>query len=195
MRSRNRSSFEAHGSVFFVTSTVVGFTPIFNNARACRIFIENLNFYQNRGDFRLIAFVLMPEHFHLIIKVNDKYTVSQIMANLKRITSKQVTAYFREAGNELTIKLLQSAAAREPASDSKLWKPRFDSLVLVKEETLIQKIEYIHYNPVKRGLAKNAADGTYSSARNYAGDSDILVPVDCEWRCLGYDAVPSGKGS
>ena len=95
----------------------------------------------------------------------------------------------------MTIKLLQSAAAREPASDSKLWKPRFDSLVLVKEETLIQKIEYIHYNPVKRGLAKNTVDWPYSSARNYAGDSDLLVPVDCEWRCLGYDAVPSGKGS
>ena len=117
------------------------------------------------------------------------------MANLKRITSRQVTAYLREAGNEVTIRLLQTAAQREPAGDSKLWKPRFDSLVLVNEKTLIQKIEYIHYNPVKRGLAKNASDWPCSSARNYAGDSNHLIQVDCNWRCLGYDEVPSGKGS
>ena len=106
MRSRNRTSFEAHGNVFFVTSTVVGFTPVFNNTDLSRIFLENLRFYQNRSDFCVIAFVLMPEHFHLIIKVNDKGTVSQIMANLKRITSRQVTAYLRAAGDQSTIALL-----------------------------------------------------------------------------------------
>jgi putative transposase len=195
MRSRNRKSFEAHGNVFFVTSTVVGFTPVFNNADLSQIFLENLRFYQDRGDFRIIAFVLMPEHFHLIIKVNDKYTVSQIMANLKRITSRQVTAYLRAAGNQSTIALLRDATSYEPARDSKLWKPRFDSLVLTNEETLSQKIEYIHQNPVKRGLVRNAIDWPCSSARNYAGRSDILVQVDSEWRCLGYDGFPSGKGS
>ncbi len=195
MRSRNRTTFEAHGNVFFVTSTVVGFIPVFNNADVNQIFIENLHFYQDRGDFRIIAFVLMPEHFHLIIKVNDKYTVSQVMANFKRITSRQVTGYFRETGDEATIQLLQAASSREPGSDSKLWKPRFDSFVLTNEKTLIEKIQYIHQNPVKRGLVRNAVEWPYSSARNYAGRSDVLVQVDFEWRCLGYDGVPSGKGS
>jgi putative transposase len=195
MRSRNRTSFEAHGNVFFVTSTVVGFIPVFNNADLTRIFIENLRFYQDRGDFCIIAFVLMPEHFHLIIKVNDKYTVSQIMANFKRMTSRQVSAYLHAAGDQSTIALLQDAASCEPACDSRLWKPRFDSLVLTNEETLSQKIEYIHQNPVKRGLVKNAMDWPCSSARNYADRSDVLVQVDSGWQCLRYEAVPSGKGS
>ena len=67
---------------------------------------------------------------------------------------------------------------------SKVWKPRFDSLVITNMDTLCQKIEYIHNNPVKKQLAAKPEDWLYSSARNYAGVENVLIDVDTNWDCL-----------
>ena len=72
---------------------------------------------------------------------------------------------------------------------------RFDSFVITNEDTLRQKIEYIHNNPVRAGLVREATEWLYSSAVNYAGLSDVLIPVDIEWKCLDYGMEPSGMGS
>ena len=80
--------------------------------------------------------------------------------------------------------MLKNNAALEPAKDCRVWKPRFDCLVIFKEETLIQKIQYCHLNPVRKGLAITPEDWPCSSARNYAERKDILLEVDCDWKCL-----------
>jgi len=83
----------------------------------------------------------------------------------------------------------------EPTKDSKVWEYRFDSFVITNENTLHQKIDYIHNNPVKVGLVSEPTQWRYSSARNYAGFDKLLVPVDVEWRCLDYGMEPSGRDS
>jgi hypothetical protein len=75
-----------------------------------------------------------------------------------------------------------------------VWKPRFDCLVITNENTLREKIHYILYNPVRGGPVSDPADWVYGSARDYAGYSETLVPVDVEWSCLGYKSLPSGRG-
>lgn len=196
MRGRKRNNFERHGDLFFVTSTIVGFTKIFELKSMCDIMIENLNYYQNRGDFTIIAYVMMPDHFHLIIKTNKGFSVSQCIGNLKRITSRMITSELSKRGNKRLLSALKKSALLEPTSDSRVWKHRFDSFVLTNEDTLRQKIDYIHNNPVKSGLVSEPCDCRYSSARNYAGmDDDVMIPVDVEWRCLDYGFAPSGKGS
>jgi putative transposase len=186
MRSRNRKDFEIFGSLYYVTSTIVGFIRVFDDRRICDIFMENLSFYQQRGDFSLIAYVLMPEHFHLILKTNAEHSVSQCIGNFKRITSRQISSFLNSDCQFQLLSNLRIMAALEPASDSRIWKPRFDCFVVIKEATLGQKINYIHNNPVKRGLIENCEDWPYSSARNYARREDTIIPVDVEWKSLGY---------
>ncbi len=185
MRSRDRSYFESITNLYFVTSTIVGFVNVFDNDLYC-IFIKDIEFYQGRGDFTIICYVLMPNHFHIIIKITGNDSISRCIGNLKRISSRHIASYLIQNKKSALLETLSLKALEEPSSDVKIWKPRFDCMTIVKEKTLIQKIEYCHLNPVRRGLVENPLDWPYSSARNYAETGEILLKVDNKWKSLGY---------
>ena len=187
MRSRKRENFEKYGDTFFVTFSVVGHTPIFEQAQCRDIIIDNLGFYQERGDFTIIAYVVMPNHIHIVVNVKKNLSVSLCIGNFKRITSRQISKHLHDTGNHALIKRLLIAAEQEPAKDTKIWKPRFDSFVLNNIDTLNQKIQYIHNNPVKAGLVENPNDWPYSSASSYSGCTGCHLEVDTQWRSLGFD--------
>jgi REP element-mobilizing transposase RayT len=157
--------------------------------------IDNFRFYQERGDFIILAYVIMPNHFHVVLNTKDKISISKCIGNLKRITSRSISARLREIGDLNTLNILAEHANNESSKDCRVWKPRFDCFVINNENTLRLKIEYVHFNPVRKGLVANAADWPYSSAGNYAGVTNGAIVVDNKWRCLGYDDLPSGKGS
>ncbi len=195
MRSRHRNIFEKHGDVFFITFTVVGFIPIFNNTPCCDIMLDNLRFYQERGDFAILAYVIMPNHVHLVLKVHGGRPASQCIGGIKRMTSRQISIHLARHGKTELLAALSDAAHKEPARDCRIWKPRFDSLVLHNIDTLCQKIHYIHNNPVKAGLVDREIDWPYSSAGAYAGLPETDLLVDSDWCSLGFDRLRSGKGS
>jgi len=195
MRSRNRRDFEIHGEVYFITSTVVGFINVFDHAPVCEIFVDCLRFCQERGDFILLAWVLMPNHFHLIVKRAENKNISNVIGNLKRYTARQIGQLSADRGMRQTLDRLRRAASLESGKGTAIWKPRFDSLVIVSEDTLRQKIEYIHMNAVRKGLVSEPWQWRYSSAAAYAGNKGIDVPVDSDWSCIGYCGIPSGKDS
>jgi putative transposase len=195
MRGRRRSDFEQYGDIFFITSSVVGFVKLFNLKSLCDIMIDGLIYYQSREDFTILAYVIMPEHFHLVIKVSKGLTVSKCIGNFKRITSRKITSELEGTRNKGFLSSLRKSAMLEPTKDSRVWEYRFDSFVITNENTLRQKIDYIHNNPVKAGLVSEPTQWRYSSARNYADLDGFIVPVDVEWRCLDYGLEPSGRGS
>lgn len=195
MRSRSREDFETYGDVYFITSTVVGFINIFSDKQASEIFVDCLRFYQERGDFILLAWVLMPNHFHLIAKKADSSNISEIIGGIKRYTARQIGLLRGIPELCSLIDRIRQAALSEPGKGTAVWKPRFDSYVIKSEDVLKQKIEYIHNNPVRKGLVKESWQWRYSSAAAYIGKVGIDLPVDFDWSCLGYDRMPSGKDS
>ena len=84
------------------------------------------------------------------------------------------------------IERARQAARYEPGKGTAFWKPRFDSYVILSEDVLRQKIQYIHSNPVRKGFVAEASRWRYSSASIYEGKSGIDLKVDTEWSCLGY---------
>ena len=184
MRSRYRSIYDSVSKVHFVTSTVVGFENVFIHERLCRAFTDTLSYYITRGDFVLLAWVLMPNHFHLVLYRSHNLSISQIIGNIKRYSAKKVITVLREIERDRLIQRLSLAAAREPASDASLWKPRFDSFVITSPDTLRQKIEYIHNNPLRKGFVSRPELWRYSSAACYVGGEDSIPPVDVEWQCI-----------
>lgn len=195
MRSRNRNAFDTHGNVFFVTFTTVGFIHLFNDPVFAEVIIENLQYYQKRGDFVILAYVVMPNHIHLVVTIADGKTISGCIGNLKRITSRQISSRLEQTKNRTLISRLHEAAGKEPADDCRIWKPRFDCFALHDIETIRQKIAYVHNNPVKAGLVTCDVDWPYSSAAAYMGMPGGVVPIDTEWCSLGFDRLRSGRGS
>ena len=62
-----------------------------------------------------------------------------------------------------------------------LWKPRFDDLIIWSEKQFRIKIDYIHNNPVKAGLAGSSVDYTFSSARDWLDEETGILSVDKNW--------------
>jgi REP element-mobilizing transposase RayT len=70
---------------FFVTTTVINFLEVFNDHEACDILIGIIKHYQERYKFEILAYVIMPSHFHWIIEVNpDNGTISDLMRDIKK---------------------------------------------------------------------------------------------------------------
>jgi putative transposase len=186
VRSRGRKDFEAYGEVYFATSTVVDFVKVFSVKEACDVFVESLRFYLKRGDLTVLAWVLMLNHFHLVAKRGEDITISDVIGNLKRYTARQICQLTGPRDLIRTLEHVAKMATHETGKGTALWKPRFDCLTIVSEDTLRQKIEYIHNNPVRKGLVAEPWQWYYSSAAAYAGRNGIDLPVDTEWSCIGY---------
>ncbi len=177
-RGRNNLTDE---TLFFVTTTVVKFIPVFNNPLFCDILISNIKHYREKYKFSILGYVIMPTHFHWIIEVENKFgNISGIMRDIKKFTAWQI---FDELENKDEVKLLElfkNAASGIKDQERKLWMKRFDDEVIRDQEMFWTKLNYIHKNPVKSGLVLKAEDYKYSSARNYAFNDHSVLEVNSE---------------
>jgi len=167
---------------YFVTTTVVKFTPIFTNYNFCDILISNIKHYKEKYKFTVLCFVIMPSHFHWILIVNPKFgTISDIMRDIKKFTAWQIFDTFKENESDTLLKIFEESANGLKDQARKLWIPRFDDEVIRNQQMFWAKLNYIHNNPVKAGLVSRAEDYKYSSARNYINGDHSLLEVDVEY--------------
>ena len=90
MPLRNRKYFQSNG--YYITTSVNRFIKIFREKKYVDIILDNINFYREKYGFKLIAYVIMPNHIHLLIypDQNRVQEVSKIMEDFKKITSRQL---------------------------------------------------------------------------------------------------------
>lgn len=122
--------------------------------------------------FELVAFVFMPEHVHLLVHpTNYDAKVSRLLGRTKQPTSKAI----KELLEESSAPLLHRLTVRERPGKHcfRFWQEGagFDRN-LFHADAIESSIDYIHTNPVKRGLCDHATDWKWSSARFYLQDID-----------------------
>ena len=102
-----------------------------------------------------------------------------------------IIAYVMQAFKVLTtmrIVPLVSSQQRAQFGDHRkfqFWRPRFDDLIIWSEKQFRMKVEYIHNNPVKAGLCRQATDYAYSSARDWLLSEEGALPIDKSWNWQG----------
>ncbi|MDO6682418.1 transposase [Oceanobacter sp. 5_MG-2023] len=106
--------------------------------------VENW-FYFHGTRYQLIAWVVMPNHVHLLIRVLNGESLSRIVHSWKSYTGKKISALLT-------------------GSPPSIWQPDYWDRYIRNEAHFQRAIEYIHQNPVKAGLVKNAEDWRWSSA-------------------------------
>ena len=181
MGRRGRQSLKEE-TTFFVTTAVVRFAQVFTKYKYCDILIHNIKHYQNRYKFTILGYVIMPSHFHWIIEVNPQFgTVSDIMRDIKKYSAWDLMKALEKDHQDDLIRLFEQESKGYPKQKRKFWMKRFDDEVIRNPEMFRTKLEYIHYNPVKADLVKEAEQYKYSSARNYIlGDQSVLY-VETTW--------------
>jgi putative transposase len=170
---------EHPGAAYFVTSAIVDFVIIFDQKVYIDIILENLDFYRHRYGFKLYAFVIMPEHLHLIIHPLRESKIKDIMRNFKSYTSKRLTSQLREDGRFDVLNRLKKFATRK--IEHPLWTEGIRPIGIRTEKILRSKIDYIHANPLRRGIVRNLEDYPYSSFRNYYLNDELLIKIDKDW--------------
>jgi putative transposase len=162
----------------FITTTVVNHLKLFVEDRYYQVLIDNLNFYRDKYKFKLVAYVLMPSHVHLLLLVPSEVTESDIMRDFKNYTSMKVRDLLIADCRERELSVLKKAAIGYRDQHYKVWMDRFDNVVVYSQRTFETKLRYIHNNPVKAGLVLQAEDWKYSSARNYLLNDHSVIRVD-----------------
>ena len=114
-----------------------------------------LNFDSQR--YHLIAWVVMPNHVHVLFQPINEWTVSKIVATWKKFTARKIRDYGRD-GSVVPV--------------APVWHQEYWDRFIRDERHFKQAVEYIHLNPVKAGLVAAAEGWRWSSA--YSGDAGII---------------------
>ena len=163
---------------FFITTTVIQYTKVFERNIYCELLVKNIKHYQSRYEFSILAYVIMPSHFHWIVEVNPKIgTISSIMRDIKKYSAWDIMEEIEKKDPHLMSIFIKSAS-NYPRHKRKFWMSRFDDEVVRNEKMFWTKLHYIHKNPVKEGLVTKPEDYKYSSARNYILEDNSVLEVD-----------------
>ena len=122
--------------------------------------------------FELFAWVVMPEHVHLVILPPPGVQMATILKAIKQSVAETVIARWKKLG----ARVLNTITTAEGVE---FWQPGggFDRNVRNDAE-LCREIRYIHRNPVERGLVENPEDWAWSSVRWWMGIGDPSRPCD-----------------
>lgn len=161
-----------HNGIYFITSTIIEHIPIFLNEKMFNIIIDSFIFCRKEKGLKLYAFVIMDNHFHAIVTGDN---LSIILRDLKRFTAKEIIKSIRNMNSPWLLNQIEYWKKKYKIdSNYQIWQEGFHPQQILNDDILKQKIEYIHFNPVKRGFVNKAEDWKYSSARNFLGDNQII---------------------
>ncbi len=167
MRSRYKILIN-NDKLYFLTISIVEMIPIFTNSEYMNIIIENFKFYQKNQQLKIYSYVIMDNHLHII--TSHKNNLIQKIQNFKSFTAKEILKQLQTDKRKLILNILkQFKKDYKTESSYQLWQEGNFPKQIQNIEMFNQKVEYIHYNPVRRGLVSNELHWVYSSAKNFAG--------------------------
>ena len=163
---------------YFLTATTVNWLPLFSNPDIAQIVFDSFIFLQKENRLTIYAYVLMENHLHLIATAED---LSKEIANFKSFTARKSIDYYIEQNNQFILKQLAfHKLPHKTDRDYQFWQEGNQPKRIQSEATLRQKVDYIHFNAVRRGYVSEPEHWRYSSARNYAG-LDSMMDICMEW--------------
>lgn len=131
---------------------------------------------------RLFSYVIMPEHLHLIVLPLEyngkKQTISDLMRDFKKFTSKRIIEKLKEQKREGLLNFFFKSAKAYKRQMYKVWQDSFFDENVFTQDFLNQKIQYIHYNPVRKGMVDEPEDYSLSSARNFVFEGEGVLELD-----------------
>jgi putative transposase len=153
----------------FITCSCHRRLPLLDTADRRDLLLNLLEEVRQRHRFVVLGYVVMPEHFPLLISESHETTPSIAMQVLKQRFAHQVLAQLRKQRSP------------SPLTAGEIWQRRFYDFNVWTEHKRIEKLRYMHRNPVKRGLVIHPEQWAWSSFRNYAfGEAGPVRINDCQ---------------
>jgi putative transposase len=148
--------------VLSITTVARDRLPVFRTDAFKKIACSALDEARRSGRFAIFAYVIMPDHLHLITDGARK--PSETLRFVNGIASHRVIGYLKDDGYTASLeKLRDTTKAREHKYS--LWDGHSNVFLVTSESVFMQRVNYIHQNPVRAGLVARPEDYPWSSAR------------------------------
>ena len=143
----------------FITFSCYRRQPFLGTSTAKDITERILEETRRRQGLRIAAYVLMPEHVHLLTDEPTNGTLATFLQIFKQLTSREL----------------------KPSAEKQFWQRRYYDFNVTSEKKRVEKIRYIHRNPVTRGLVARPEEYRWSSFNHYATGEVGTVEIESEW--------------
>jgi putative transposase len=160
--------YQFSGDLHFVTFSCYQRRPYLAFRAARNLFEEALEQMRQRYEFYVIGYVVMPEHVHLLVSEPASFPLAKALLALKLSISKK-------------------------SSQRPFWQPRYYDFNVFSSGKHVEKLRYIHRNPVKRGLVAEPIDWRWSSFRHYATGERGTVEIESFWTAALREGERLGK--
>jgi putative transposase len=134
---------QSSGQLHFITFSCHHRNPYLTTPESKNLFQQVLESRRQKYSFHILGYVIMPEHVHLLLTEPPAQPLSKAIASIKREVSRL-------------------------SSQTPFWLPRYYDFNVFTQNKRIEKLKYIHRNPVARALAGKPEDYPWSSFRAYA---------------------------
>jgi putative transposase len=173
--------FHIEGHVYYITTVTYARLRVFTRPSFIIPLIDSLNLYRYKQQFKLVGYVIMPDHIHVMIWPYGEAMPAEIMRDFKKFTAVRIIRQAEVEGNVDWLAAFQWAGEEAERSQNKVWQDSYWDKTIYSDQLLRQKLNYIHRNPVRSGLAERPELYAYSSYRNYVNGDDSLIEFDRDW--------------
>jgi putative transposase len=144
----------------FITFSCYHRAPLLGSEQARETFVGALERVHQWYGFYVVGYVVMPEHVHVLMSEPERSNLAVALQMLKQMVSRK----------------LRVAPCSTP-----FWQPRYYDFNVWSERKRVEKLRYVHRNPVKRGLVASPEDWRWSSFRHYVTGEDGAVEIESQW--------------
>jgi len=148
----------------FITCSCLRRRPLLDDPARRTLFLEILEEVRRKHQFVIAAYVVMPEHFHLLVSEPDECDLSRVMQVLKQRVARRLLPDLRRSGLS--------------TDEEHFWQRRFYDFNVWSAAKHAEKVHYIHQNPVRRGLVAEPEQWAWSSFRACAYREPGIVLVN-----------------
>jgi putative transposase len=169
------------GDLHFITCSCYQRDPLLGTRDRRNLFLTVLEQMRKRYRFALLGYVVMPEHFHLLMTEPWRDCVSTVVQAVKLGFARRVLAPRRRGDRGFRYE-----------TPAHLWQARFYDFNVWTERKRVEKLRYMHRNPVKRGLVEEPDQWLWSSFRSYAYGEFGKVRIN-DWELLEMKVTGSAQ--
>jgi putative transposase len=169
--------YDNEGDAHHLTFSCFQGIPLFAKERTCKWMLQAFELGRAKNQFDLWAYVIMPEHVHVVLLPDSGVKISEILTTLKQSVSKRAILWLQENAPAFLDKLEDRMP--DGKCTHRFWRRGggYDRN-LRSIEDIYEKIDYVHNNPVRRGLVGKAVDWPWSSCRAWETGACDPIPVD-----------------
>jgi putative transposase len=167
---------------YSITFTVVDWLPVFIDETACVIITDSLNYCIRHKSLAVNAYVILSTHLHAAV-FDTSFNADRLkhtLDDMRKFTGRQLVAHAARHLPKVYAKVFEENAGRD--RQHRFWQPTQHPVGIFSAPFWKQKVDYLHYNPCRKGLVTCPEDWRFSSARYWLTGKACDVQVsDVEW--------------